>query len=397
MTRCVHHDLAVKPSRDELAAQDFVSALRGHVLNHMASELKQHYLRDIEPKLTGKAGAVIGGQAVHKAMKLDLYFKFYSGLRVNAQEMVWSSVRDTVVREQSSLNARARALSADTARAAGTLELVDNFKVPANVASIDVHLQPGGYQHDGGADDVSAAAIYENGLSVFSFGLMGQNLDDIGESISTWLKARHPDFAPRRILDLGCTVGHQTLPWKRRYPDAEVFGIDVSAPCLRYAHARAQSLGVEAHFKQRDARNIGFEDHSFDLVFSSMFLHELPVKDTKAMMKEARRLLKPGGLMLHYELPPNKDMSAFDGFYLDWDSYYNNEPWYKSFRDQDPTALCSEAGFPADGYFQTAVPSLGWYGEEAVLKAVTEQADVSSDRTSRLADGVQWFIFGNWA
>ena len=35
------------------------------------------------------------------------------------------------------------------------------------------------------------------------------------------------------ILDLGCTVGHSTLAWKERYPDAEVHGIDVGAPCVR--------------------------------------------------------------------------------------------------------------------------------------------------------------------
>ncbi|MGL4541831.1 MAG: class I SAM-dependent methyltransferase, partial [Polymorphobacter sp.] len=239
---------------------------------------------------------------------------------------------------------------------------------------------------------VAAGAIYENGLSVFSFGLMGNNLDDIGTSTVGWLKAHHPDFCPARILDLGCSVGHQTLPWARAYPQAAVFGIDVAAPCLRYAHGRAQSQGVTAHFEQRDARATGFADASFDLVFSSMFLHEMPRQDIARVFAEARRLLRPGGLMLHYELPPNNQMTPFDGFYLDWDCWYNNEPFYKAYRDSDPAALCVAAGFEPEKFFQTVVPSIGWYGAEALA-----EAGAVGGNTGRLADGVQWFVYGNWA
>jgi 2-polyprenyl-3-methyl-5-hydroxy-6-metoxy-1,4-benzoquinol methylase len=389
MTRHVHHELALSPSRDELAAQDFVSALRGHVLNTMANSMKARFERTIAPKLESP-----DGPAVHKAMKPDLYFRFYSGLRVNAQEMVWDSARQTIERERESLTQKAAGLNA---RKPETLLLDAALDVPSNVTAIDVHFQPGCYHHDGGAGDVAAGALYENGLSVFSFGLMGQNLDDIGASITTWLTAKYPEFQPKSILDLGCSVGHQTLPWKRAYPQATVTGIDVGAPCLRYAHARAQSQGVDAIFAQKDARSTGYPDASFDLVFSSMFLHELPVKDIKAVFVEAKRLLKPGGLMLHYELPPNSAMSAYDGFYLDWDSYYNNEPWYKGYRDQDPAALCVDAGFESKGFFQSVAPSIGWYGREAVLASIHGPADVSNDHTGRLADGVQWFIYGNWA
>jgi len=389
MTRFVTHDLALGVTPEERAAQDFVSSLRGYVLNDMAANMKRRFETRIAPRLPEPPK---DGQAVHKAMKPDIYFRFYSALRVNAQEMVWDSVRGAVERDRASLNARAEALGGDRGRAEGTLELDPRLDLPRNVTAIDVHLMPGGYH---GGSDLAAGSLYENGLSVFSFGLMGANLDDIGSSIALWLATRHPDFRPARILDLGCTVGHQTLPWARTYPQAEVIGIDVAAPALSYAHARAQSLGVTAHFKQRDARATGFPDASFDLVFSSMFLHELPIKDVRAVFAEAKRLLRPGGLMLHYELPPNKAMSAYDGFYLDWDSFYNAEPWYKTYRDQDPAELCAAAGFAPDGYFQTVVPSIGWYGEAAVRAA--SGPEIADDHVGRLADGVRWFAYGAWA
>lgn len=390
MTRLVTHDLAVRPTRNEQAAQDFTSSLRGHVLNHMAATLKTRYENTIVPRLAEPPG---DGRAVHAAIRPDTYFRFYSALRIGAQEMVWASVNDAVHRDAPRL---AQAAQAMAARGTGSLTLDPALEVPRSVSAIDVHHMPGSYSAQSGPDDVTAGATYENGLSVFSFGLMGKNLDDIGESSAFWLRHSHPDFAPKTILDLGCSVGHQTLPWKRAYPDAHVTGIDVAAPCLRYAHGRAQSQGVDAHFVQANATALPWPDASFDLVYSSMFLHELPLKDIKAVFAEIRRVLKPGGLMLHYELPPNNQLSAYDGFYLDWDCWYNNEPYYKGYRDQDPATLCGNAGFAAGGFFQTVVPSLAWYGEAAVAEALKGPAQVGGN-TGRLADGVQWFVYGNWA
>lgn len=393
MSRFVTHDLAVHPTRDEWAAQDFVSSLRSHVLNTMAATMKSRFEDRIAPTL---AVPPTDSSAVHRAMRPDLYFRFYSALRVNAQEMVWDSVRGTVERERDALAARAAGLGADTARAAGTLTLDPDLVIPPNVDGHDVHLMPGCYHHEGPNGDVAAGAIYENGLSVFSFGLMGENLDDIGRSVARWLRRKHPGFAPKDILDLGCSVGHQTLPWAVAYPNATVTGIDVAAPCLRYAHGRAQAQGVTAHFVQADARATGFPDASFDLVFSSMFLHELPGRDIDAVFAEAKRLLRPCGLMLHYELPPNSATAPYDGFYLDWDSWYNAEPYYKPYRDQEPAALCARAGFAPDRFFDGVVPSLGWYGEAAVDAALSGATEIGGN-TGRLADGVQWFVYGNWA
>ncbi len=392
MTRYVTHDLKLAPSRDEQAGQDFVSSLRAHVLNGMAAGLKARFDAEVAPKLPPDAGS----RDVLKAMQPHPAFQFYTATRVKAQQLVWDSVRATIERQRTDLAARADALSQDRSRAKGTLTLNPDLAIPKNVSAIDVHLMPGSYSFDGGPGDIAAGSLYDNGLSVFSFGLMGETLDDIGRSIALWLALRYPDFAPAAVLDLGCSVGHQTLPWKRSYPAAHVTGLDVAPACLRYAHARAQSMRLTAHFLQADATRVPLPDASQDLVFSSMFLHELPVKDIKAVFREAHRLLRPGGLMLHYELPPNAALSAYDGFYLDWDSHYNAEPFYQGYRDLSPPALAAEAGFARESYFQAAVPSLGWYGEAAVREAVSAETAIGTDKVGRLADGVQWFVYGAW-
>jgi ubiquinone/menaquinone biosynthesis C-methylase UbiE len=321
-------------------------------------------------------------------------FSIYSALRVNAQRMVWDSVIPVVARERAGLEAIAA-----KATGANGPALREDFVLPSNVTAVDVHLLPGSYGRSDGAHDLTTGAIYDQGLAVFSFGLMGDNLDDIGSSIARFIAGRYPEFAPRDILDVGCTIGHNTAPWARQYPDAQVIAIDVAAPGLLYGDARAKLQGVgNIAFAQMDATTLDYPDASFDLVFSSMFLHELSLRQIDTVMQEARRVLRPGGLMLHMELPPNPQMAAYDAFCLDWDAYYNEEPFSKAFRDQEPSALCAKAGFAADQYVQFVVPSLGFFGAEAIDSAASlRDTTTLDDRTGRLSDGgVRWFCFGAW-
>lgn len=389
------HDLRLQKTRDEKARQNFVSGIRAYVLNDMANNMRAAYDRDVEPAFRRKTKrAPKDGPEVHRAIRNHEYFKFYSSLRVTAQDMVWQSVFPPLERQRDVLKDRAQQLARSSK--AGTLQLDPAVSVPRSVSAIDVHLMPGNYDGEYDADDLAAGALYDNGLAVFSFGLMGQNLDDIGQSIARFVRAKYPAFKPRDILDLGCTIGHNTGSWKDTYPEANVRGIDVAAPCLRYAQARAAAQGRTVHFEQMNAEALRYPDASFDLVFSSMFLHEVPRKGIAKIFAEAHRVLRPGGLMLHMELPPNSQLSPYDAFYLDWDSYYNNEPFYKPFRDLKPQDLCKQAGFAPSRFVQYVIPSIGWYGEKAWAESLVAQDSVDSDKTGRLADGIRWYCFGAW-
>ena len=387
------HAMRPELSAEERARQNFVAGLRAFVLNDMANDMRHAYDTRVKPAFErAKGHAPESGPEVHRAMRGDPMFSLYSSLRVNAQRMVWDSVVPVVAREKPRL-----AALAGQVRTNGSLQTAPSLQIPRNVSAIDVHLMPGSYSKEDGPDDLGAGAVYDQGLAVFSFGLMGDNLDDIGRSMAHYIGRRYPDFRPRAILDVGCTIGHNTVPWAKAYPDADVHAIDVAAPGLRYGHARAAMQGAAVHFHQMNADSLDFPDGSFDLVFSSMFLHELSLKTIDKVFREARRVLRPGGLMLHMELPPNSQMPAYEGFYLDWDCYYNDEPFYKAFRDQEPTALCEKAGFDRANYIQFVVPSLGFYGKQALDAAIDAASGaVGSDKTGRLADGVQWFGFGAW-
>jgi SAM-dependent methyltransferase len=387
------HAMAPEATPDDVARGRFVSAVRGLILNDLAADMRDAFDRRAAPafrKANGHEPA--SSRDAHLAMRGDPAFNIYSAMRVQAQKMVWSSVGESVERDRNRLAKAARSVADQP----GTLTLDPALAIPRNVHAVDVHLMPGSYTR--GADSLEAGAIYDRGLAVFSMGLMGANLDDIGLSMSGYIRQRFPDFSPRAILDTGCTIGHNTLPWKQTYPDADVVGIDAAPGPLAYGSARARMQGQNVHFRQMCADALDFPDNSFDIVWSSMFLHELSKKQRAAAFAEAHRVLRPGGLLLHMELPPNEQMSAFDGFYLDWDSYYNNEPYYKGYRDERPCDLCTRAGFAADRYFDFVVPSVGIYGEEAVRAAAQGDRDeaVGQATTGRLAEGVMWFGFGAW-
>lgn len=389
----LQHPMKPELTSEEAARGRFVSGIRAFILNDLAGDLRAAYDKRAAPAFARDEGrAPETSNEAHQALRGDPAFNIYSAMRVQAQKMVWHASGDVVARDIGRLETEANKV----ADRPGSVKLNPDLDIPRNVDAIEVHLMPGSYTR--GGESLEAGAVYDQGLAVFSMGLMGANLDDIGLSMASYVQGRFPDFKPQSIIDTGCTIGHNTLPWKQTYPNAKVEAIDAAAGGLRYASARAKMQGQDVNFAQMSADALDYPDESFDLVFSSMFLHELSKKARAAAFREAYRVLKPGGLLLHMELPPNDQMSAFDGFYLDWDSWYNSEPFYKGYRDESPPVLCEAGGFDADDYFQFVVPSIGIYGAEAVAQAIADESAnaVDSETTGRLAEGIMWFGFGAW-
>ena len=128
------HELKLGKTRDEKARMNFVSGLRAHVLNDLASGMRAVWESQGEPDFRRRTGrAPKDGPEVHNAIKPSEYFRFYSSLRVTAQDMVWQSVFPALDRGRDGLRKQAAVLEARTGL--GSLTLKPDLEVPRSVSA----------------------------------------------------------------------------------------------------------------------------------------------------------------------------------------------------------------------------------------------------------------------
>ena len=100
-----------------------------------------------------------------------------------------------------------------------------------------------------------------------------------------------PDAA---VLDMGCGPGTITAGLARRA--GTVVGVDTSAEMVESARRLAAESGADnASFKVGSACELPFGDRSFDVVYAHQLLQHL--SDPVQALREARRVLRPGGLV----------------------------------------------------------------------------------------------------
>ena len=369
------HAALPQTTHDEFARQEFVRAYKQYLVAHVHGGNATAYEKRVKPQIERALQRPPADRfEVRDAMVGDPYYQMFSAL-------LWSSCQIPVARELDALN---RKVNRKRKKKLGSLKLNPALPTPKYHRAVDIHCQPGGYHSEFAPDDASAGMVYDRAVHIYAMGQMGPYNNDMGASIVLWLQENHPGFKPQRILDLGCSVGHSTVPYCDAFPRAEVHAVDVAAPMLRYAHARAEDLGKKIHFSQQNAEYMDFEDGSFDLIVSHILLHETSDKAIRNIIGECQRLLRKGGMMIHAETPPYRDMSPFDAFMLDWDTRNNNEPFWSRSHELDYRQLSVDAGFDPDN--ETLIPS-AFQIAEAKRSHTFQGGDFGG--------GGFWFIYGN--
>ncbi|MDP3540964.1 MAG: class I SAM-dependent methyltransferase [Elusimicrobiota bacterium] len=108
-------------------------------------------------------------------------------------------------------------------------------------------------------------------------------------------------IAPRpgmRVLDLGCGTGTFAIMLARANPAIEVIGIDPDPDIVRMAERRAAGLDAGLVLKLAGAQALPFDRGAFDVVASTLVFHHLPPSVKWAALREALRVLRPGGRLL---------------------------------------------------------------------------------------------------
>jgi SAM-dependent methyltransferase len=380
MNKQTDYPILPKANHDELARQNFIKSLKLYTSKNISPGNRSLYETVAKPAFEQEHHREPESRhEVRQLMEQYPYYHWWSALRRTTQEMMWESLQSSLERQLPYLQEVAKSLE----NTIGSVTIDPNFKVPAYQKVVDIHCMPGGYHGEFSEADFTAGALYDRGVYLYVVGQMGPLNDDMGQSVvQNFLKKDYPHFQPAKILDMGCSVGHSTLPYVDAYPEAEVYAIDIGAAMVRYAHLRAEQLGKRVHFSQQNAEQTNFPDGSFDLVVSHILLHEIPKPAIQNVLKECYRLLAPGGMMVHAEAPLFQHMDVFSAFMYDWETANNNEPFWSAMRDLDLQKLAIEAGFDAEKVILTSAENGVWKQQ----LAGTSKGDGFGRRGS-------WFIF----
>lgn len=349
------HPMLARTDHDETARFNFLTHLNRYLSGTLGPGNKLAYEARVLPGFHAEHGRdPQDRREIRAAMIRDPFHAMWSALKRNSMEMRQHNGRQTVLRQLDELDAQARQFNEHS----GQLELDPAVQQPWYQTAVDIHCQPGGYHSEERAGDVSAGANYDVGIFATTGGALGALNDGAGQAVVAWLKKERPDWRPRRILDVGCTVGHSALPLAQAFPEAEVIAVDTAGAALRYGAARAAGLGVRnIRFVQANGEDLSrWADGTFDWVQTTMFLHELSGKALPRLLGECHRVLAPGGLTLHVEQPQYApEMPLFEQYMRDWDAFNNNEPFWSAMHGVDLKQVMAEAGFAKADQFVAGV------------------------------------------
>ncbi len=342
--------------RSFVAAQDFLLEAKKYWTTEIYGALKADYRHKA-------AKAAHGEPADVRAMLGEtVLYRYYAWLERHLQRFKYSGRYGLVPYHRE----RREALLAGLADPGERLELDPDLDVPKYYSAVDIHQHPGGVS----GEDI-AGFVYERG-SRSTTPTLGARHRDLHQRFTDILAA---EGTPSRILDMGCGFGKSTRPFYDSFPEAQVEAIDLSAPCLALAASiAAEDQARNVRYRQMDALATDYDDAAFDLVTSTMLIHEMPQEEIERSFAEAHRMLAPGGRMAHLDFLPASE--PFARFIHYGHGRRNNEPFMRPFAEMDLEGVLAGLGFrdieihpfaEADGV--DTVDSAAWRFPWAVVSA----------------------------
>lgn len=304
------------------AALDFVLMLRRRWADTLYPQLHAEYDELVKSQHPGTASTV--AEIVHSLKS----YPSFAWLERGSQKMLWRATVDAIEDRREAASVSENAPPPDSSTVEGDTQL----SLPNWYTDWDIHIQPGGVW-----SSPSAAEVYELGAKLV---MQGENDDYRFHRLFVDTAIVNREYG--RIVDLGCGFGKSTWFLKRRYPSAEVIGIDLARPCLDLAARRASAQGLKIRFRQANATDTGLEDGSSDLVTATMLIHEIPLNVLHAVFKEAYRILTPGGslriLDFHFTGDPLRDLVVREH------GQRNNEPFMPPMMASDTIKMAKDVG-----------------------------------------------------
>jgi len=150
-----------------------------------------------------------------------------------------------------------------------------------------------------------------------------------------WWQPVIPDFQKHygltsgsKVLDVGCGKGFMLHDFRELIPGITVAGIDISP----YAIANAME-DVKPFLKVGNAKELPYEDHSFDLVISINTVHNLALEDCKQALREIMRVTKKDAFVTMDAYHNEEEKKRMDKWNLTALTYMSVPEWEKLFRE----------------------------------------------------------------
>jgi arsenite methyltransferase len=119
-----------------------------------------------------------------------------------------------------------------------------------------------------------------------------------------------------RVLDIGCGRGLLLIGAAQRLPNGKAVGVDIwsnvdlsaNRPEATLENARRAGVAERVEVHNADAQQLSFPDASFDVIVSSLVLHNIPSREGRRQaVREIARVLKPGGRVAILDLRHTAD------------------------------------------------------------------------------------------
>lgn len=322
------------PQLSDESYLDFVQSFRQKVAFGKPGQAAPIASEHLKERFQGKSPDDLELSDVVSCINEIPYARLWQRIMRTHQEMFWRRTRRSFARHTDEL---LEDLEKSDQEGPGKLVFDPDF-TPPDYTRREIHLQPGGY-----TDDPIGGIVHHYGTKVFYSGRNDQN--ELHEEIANSVVSPE-DGVVKRVIDVGCSLGQATMGLKKKFPDAEVWGLDVSLPMVRYAHQMANKQGLDVNYIQALAEETTFPDNHFDLALIYILFHEVPFAKTRLILKEVYRIMRPGGTVNILEFPnANKGLTPWARFVIDFDSRNNCEPYSPDLVYNDLHGVIRDTGF----------------------------------------------------
>ena len=227
---------------------------------------------------------------------------------------------------------------------------------PANYP--DYYLQNFHHQTDGYLSDHSAA-LYDLQVEI----LFNGTADPMRRRVLAPLLKGLERFSERqpsqiRVLDVATGTGRALRQIRGGLPRAQLIGLDLSAAYLRQANRWLSALpGELPQLVQGNGEAMPFAEGSVQGVTCVFLFHELPADARQQVLRDAFRVLEPGGVLVLADSVQLADSPQFAAAMENFRRVFH-EPFYRDYIGDDIDQRLSAAGFEtitAESHFMTRI------------------------------------------